>query len=214
MKSPFFACGALITLIIGGWMTPGARAAGSSEGVEPPHLGGRHTNHFARAPYVQLATHQSIVIAWRTEGPIHPVVHYGRSLGALEQRSEEASTVTRVALSTNKSEVKLLADRVPGLLQLPKLHSAPVGLFQYEVKLTGLAPDTKYFYAIYDGDRRLTEVDESHHFMTHPIPGTPRPMRFWVVGDSGTGRETQHNVHGAMINYVAETGRPLDFYLH
>jgi hypothetical protein len=39
-------------------------------------------------------------------------------------------------------------------------------------------------------------------------------MRFWVVGDSGTGRETQHNVHGAMVNYIAEDKRPLDFYLH
>lgn len=188
-------------------------AAGSSDLPEGVH-GGRHTNHFTRAPYVQLATHQSIAVAWRTDGPIQPVVRYGRTAQALDLQSVEAATVTRVALSTNKAEARALADKVPGLMQLPRLHSAPVGYFQYEVTLSGLTPDTKYYYAVYDGSRRLTEADESYHFVTHPVPGTPRPMRFWVVGDSGTGRETQHNVHGAMLNFVVDSKRDVDFYLH
>jgi hypothetical protein len=189
-------------------------SAGSSTDHPEGHLNSRHTNHFARAPYVQLATHQSIVLVWRTDGPITPSVRYGRAPDALDMVVDPSGLVTRVALSTNKNEVSALAERVPGLLQMPKLHSAPVGLFQYEVKLTGLTPDTRYYYGIFDGSRRLTEVDESYHFVTHPVPGTPRPVRFWVVGDSGTGRETQHNVHGAMLGFVAADKRPIDFYLH
>lgn len=214
MKFRLYVLGLLAGLVgFGGTVDSGA-AGSSSDETERPPPGSRHTNYFARAPYVQLATHQSIVVAWRTDGPIQPVVHYGRSLSALTSKAEAADVVTRVSLSTNKAEVKAMADRVPGVLQLAKLHSAPVGLFQYEAKLAGLAPDTRYYYAVYDGERRLTEADESYHFVTHPVPGTPRPMRFWVVGDSGTGREPQHNVHGAMLNFVAETKRPIDFYLH
>ncbi len=192
----------------------GQNVSGFSDISEVAHSGGRHTNHFTRAPYVQLATHQSMVVVWRTDGPMNAVVHYGRSLTDLDSRSVETAVVTRVALSTNKVEAKALAERVPGLLQMPRLHSAPVGYFQYEVPLSGLAPDTKYYYAIYDGTRRLTEADASYHFVTHPVPGSPRPMRFWVVGDSGTGRETQHNVHGAMLNHVVDTKRDVDFYVH
>jgi hypothetical protein len=192
-------------------------SAGSSSEPEG-HANSRHTNHFnhfARAPYVQLATHQSIVVVWRTDGPIHPAVRFGRSVELLDMQADPAGLVTRVSLSTNKVEVNALAERVPGLLQMPKLNSsAPVGLFQYEVKLTGLTPDTRYYYAVYDGQRRLTESDESYHFVTHPIPGTPRPVRFWVVGDSGTGREAQHNVHGSMLSFVANDKRPVDLYLH
>ena len=198
--------------ILPAFPSPGAGSS-TSDPLEG-HANSRHTNHFARAPYVQLATHQSIVVVWRIEGPIQPALRFGRSATALDMESDPSGIVTRVALSTNKAEVNALAERVPGLLQMPKLHSAPVGLFQYEVKLTGLTPDTRYYYAVFDGQRRLTEVDESYHFVTHPIPGTPRPMRFWVVGDSGTGRETQHNVHGAMVGYVANDKRPIDFYLH
>ncbi len=217
MNCPLLPRGAWVVLVAGllaSTSCPGAGAGYSSDAGDSPHGAGRHTNHFTRTPYVQLATHQSIVVVWRTDAPIQPIVRYGRSLAALETRSAESAVVTRVALSTNKAEAKALAERVPGLMQMPRLHSAPVGYFQYEVQLSGLTPDTKYYYAVYDGPHRLTEVDESYHFATHPVPGTPRPMRFWVVGDSGTGRETQHSVQGAMLNFVVDTKREPDFYLH
>jgi hypothetical protein len=193
----------------------GASAARASE----PRLNGqpihdRHTNHFARAPYLQLATPQSMVIVWRTEGEMDPMVRYGRSVDRLDQQVEAAAIVTRVALTTNKAELKKLEDQKPELFRLPKLHSAPAGLFQYEARLTGLKPETRYYYAVYDGPRRLTEEDASYRFTTHPPKGQSRPMRIWVVGDSGTGREPQQNVHTAMTNWVAEDRRPIDFYLH
>src|SRR5215216_2816402 len=114
MNCPSFLCRILLTVMLGLLgITPGRCAAYSSEIGDPPHAGQRHTNHFTRAPYVQLATHQSIVVAWRTDGPIHPVVRYGRSPAALEMQTDKAAVVTRVALSTNKAEVKILSDRVP-----------------------------------------------------------------------------------------------------
>src|SRR5690606_36321425 len=85
---------------------------------------------------------------------------------------------------------------------------------QYEVKLTGLEPDRKYFYGVYDGDRLIAGGDDSHFFRTHPQAGTNKPQRFWVVGDSGKGDERQFRVHDAMKAHVAKQKRPLDFYLH
>ncbi len=173
-----------------------------------------HTNHFARAPYVQLATPHSIAVVWRTDGPITPVVRFGRTVEQLDQKVTSASIVTRVSLTTNKAELKVLQEKQPELFRLPKLHSAPAGLFQYEARLTGLEPNTQYYYAVYDGEWRLTELDPSYGFVTHPPKGEAKPTRFWVVGDSGTGREAQHTVHAAMLEWVKKDQRPLDFYLH
>jgi hypothetical protein len=169
---------------------------------------------FARAPYVQLATPDSITVVWRTEGPSKPVVRYGVSVDALDQVVAGASIVRRVSLP--KDEIVLRSWRVKhrDLLRAAKLHSAPAGYVQYEARLTGLTPDSKYYYAVYDGARRLTEADSTYHFVTLPTPGSARPIRFWVVGDSGTGRESPHNVHTSMLGWTETGGRPIDFYVH
>jgi hypothetical protein len=172
------------------------------------------TNHFARAPYLQLATPSSIVVVWRTDGENEPVVRYGRSVEMLDQVVPVSSIVTRVSLTTNKAELKIMEEKHPEILRLPKMHSAPMGLFQYEARITGLNPDTRYYYAVYDGKRRLTDPDQTYHFTTHPPNGEARPARFWVVGDSGVGREAQHNVHLSALDWVKQEGRPLDFYVH
>ncbi|MCI0747444.1 MAG: metallophosphoesterase family protein [Verrucomicrobia subdivision 3 bacterium] len=171
-------------------------------GSEP---GQHHTNVFARGPYVQLATHHSIFVVWRTEAKITPGVRFGASPDHLDREVRDDDIITRVG-ATNKA-VKL----PPGQF---RLHSAPEGTYQYEAHITGLQSDTQYYYGVYDGDTRLTGRDPSFHFRTHPIPGTDRPMRFWVVGDSGTGRETQSIVHWSMTHWTKKEKRPLDFYLH
>ncbi|HEU0010148.1 MAG TPA: metallophosphoesterase [Verrucomicrobiae bacterium] len=187
------------------------QSSGSGSGHSLPE---GYNENFARAPYVQLATPTSIVIVWRTEGPIDPVVQFGRLPGKPEYAIGSTSIVTRVALTTNRTELaKLQAANAPEL-RLPRLHSAPVGLYQYEAHLIGLAPNTRYFYSIFDGKTRLAGGDPSCHFTTYPLKGQAKSVRFWVVGDSGTGRETQYNVHNSMTKFVARDHRPLDFYLH
>ncbi|MEY2407409.1 MAG: acid phosphatase type 7 [Verrucomicrobiota bacterium] len=180
-----------------------------------PHLAadGR-SNQFARAPYVQLATPTSMVVVWRAEGAMTPLIHFGRSVANLDRVLGSTSMVTRVALGTNKVALAKLAETDPDLLRLPRLHSAPAGLYQYEAHLLGLLPNTRYYYAIYDGEHRLTEPDVSYFFVTQPVRGQSKPARIWVVGDSGTGRETEYTVHSAMANYVLKDRHPIDFYIH
>jgi acid phosphatase type 7 len=199
----------------GGWLCPGLSivfifaTTHAMLGVDPQY-------RFARAPYLQFATTNSIHVVWRTQGPIVPVVRFGEKLDSLEQAVPPAQIVVRAALG---NETQTVPARWEGLrteqnLKLPPLHSAPVGTFQYEAKLTGLHPSTRYYYSVMDGDHPLTPKDETYSFVTPPPVGTIKPVRFWALGDSGTGRRQQADVHSAMRNVVQRDARPLDFWLH
>ena len=171
---------------------------------------------FARMPYLQFATPSSIHVVWRTEGQIQPVVRWGLAAEKLDSSSRESIITTRAALGVEgqagRSAWASLS--TPENLRLPRLHSAPLGTFQYEVKLAGLRSSTRYHYAVYDGSRRLTPPGEPYTFVTPPEIGAHVPTRFWVLGDSGTGRQPQTAVYSAMRAFVERTGKPLDFWLH
>ena len=156
---------------------------------------------FSRAPYLQLATENSIRIVWRTEREITPVVRYGKDPANLALLSKPGNIVTR---TTDKGQ-----SGGP-----PPLHSAPDGTRQFEATISGLEPESAYHYAIFDGDKRLTPEDSSYRFKTHPVPGTPSPLYFWVVGDSGTGGVNQAKVHTAMRDYNKAQNKQLDLYIH
>ena len=58
---------------------------------------------------------------------------------------------------------------------------------EHVAELTGLAPGTKYFYAIGDEEGIRAGGDAQHYFFTAPPAGSQRPVRIWALGDSGTG---------------------------
>jgi hypothetical protein len=55
---------------------------------------------------------------------------------------------------------------------------------EHEVRLAGLAPATRYAYAIGSSSGDLSAGDD-HRFTTPPLPGTRQPVRIWAFGDSG-----------------------------
>ena len=177
---------------------------------------------FARAPYLQFSTTNSIYVTWRTEGPITPIVKFGKGLSRLTSElsyvSETSGTgiLVRVALGANSESIpeQWRKYRTEENLKLRKLHSAPIGTFQYEARLMGLSPATKYYYAVFDESRRLTPEDESYSFITPPLIDTRKPVRFWALGDGGTGRQEQTDVYHAMQDVVRREKHPLDFWLH
>ena len=65
------------------------------------------------------------------------------------------------------------------------------------VRVEGLQPDTKYFYAVGSSAATLIGGDAGHYFRTAPEPGTDRPARIWVLGDSGTKNSNQQIVRNA-----------------
>ena len=156
---------------------------------------------FSRAPYLQLATENSIRIVWRTEREITPVVRYGKDPANLAMLSKPENIVTR---TTDKGQSG----------GAPPLHSAPDGTRQFEATISGLEPATTYYYSIHDGEKRLTSETPGYRFKTHPAPGTSSPLYFWVVGDSGTGGDNQAKVHTAMRDYNKAQKKQLDLYIH
>jgi acid phosphatase type 7 len=51
----------------------------------------------------------------------------------------------------------------------------------HEVKISGLRPDTKYYYSIEDS----TKGKNDQYFVTPPATGTIIPVRIWVISDFG-----------------------------
>ncbi len=62
----------------------------------------------------------------------------------------------------------------------------PAPVMDHEVTLSGLSPDTIYRYSAGSTTETLHEGD-GHFFRTAPPAGSRRPIRVWVLGDSGTG---------------------------
>lgn len=84
---------------------------------------------------------------------------------------------------------------------------------QHEVKLTGLVPDTRYYYSVGSSAATLAGGDAEHYFVTAPTAGTKKKFRAWIVGDSGTGGSDQAAVRDAMLARVGPFYRP-HLYLH
>jgi Calcineurin-like phosphoesterase/SprB repeat/Purple acid Phosphatase, N-terminal domain len=69
------------------------------------------------------------------------------------------------------------------------------------INLTGLQPDTKYYYTIGSTARQL-QGDANNNFRTPPVPGTDGKYNFWLVGDCGNNSTNQAQVRDAYINYM------------
>jgi acid phosphatase type 7 len=160
-----------------------------------------------RGPYPQAASADGMHVVWRVRQETNPVVRYGLAPDKLDLESPAGAAVIRRIAAEAGTSTGTSAGAKP-------LSAAPAETRQCEVRLTGLLPDTEYYYAVCDGETRLTPEDESYSFRTLPLPGTERPLLMWVVGDSGTGNRVQAKVHTVMREWLEKEKRTLDLYLH
>lgn len=70
----------------------------------------------------------------------------------------------------------------------------------HEVGLSGLQPDTRYYYSVGTSSGPLAG-DSTYTFVTGPETGVARATRFWVVGDSGTADAAARAVRDAYLNF-------------
>jgi len=124
-----------------------------------------------------------------------PYLQQGTPTSLIVRWHTDVSTDSRVWFGANSS----LLDRQA---------SDSTSTNQHEVLLAGLAPDTKYFYAIGADAGRLAG-DESYYFTTAPT--NARPARIWVIGDSGTGDQRPRSVYQAYTNFTG--ARDTDVWL-
>jgi len=71
---------------------------------------------------------------------------------------------------------------------------------EHVVTLSGLAPESRYYYGIGTTAAILAGGDADHSFVTAPLPGAARPYRIWIIGDSGTGDANAAAVRDAYLN--------------
>ena len=80
------------------------------------------------------------------------------------------------------------------------------------VTLTGLAPETKYYYSI-GTPAGTTLASTNYYFFTAPPIGTSRPTRIWFMSDYGQADAIQSAVRDTYLNYLATSGRGTDLWL-
>ena len=74
---------------------------------------------------------------------------------------------------------------------------------EHAVQLTGLSADVKYFYSVGSSlALQLAGGDSDHFFVTAPVPGTAKPTRIWVIGDSGTADANARAVRNAFLEFT------------
>jgi acid phosphatase type 7 len=83
----------------------------------------------------------------------------------------------------------------------------------HEVTVSGLAADTRYFYAVGSANATLAGNDANHFFRTHPVQGTAKALRVWVLGDAGRGNADQRAVRDAYLNFTGTRGTDLTLLL-
>ncbi len=176
-----------------------------------------------RGPYLQLATTDSVVVVWRTDREIQPVVRYGTSPDKLTQSVGGKGIVHRVSVDvaamndTPIAKANVLFDEPLGFSEEraptdPNPSTRP-GTHQFEAQVSDLTPASRYYYGIYDGDELLAGADNDHWFATLPEQGGKTDLRLWVVGDSGTGGIDQKRVFQAMRDFAKSTRWP-NHFLH
>ncbi|GEM_PF-1468640 len=93
------------------------------------------------------------------------------------------STNSRVRYGTNPSNLNLISDDSDFV-------------FDHVVRLTGLSPNTTYYYSVGTTTATLAG-DATYFFITPPAANTFKPTHIWVLGDAGTANADQIAVRNA-----------------
>jgi hypothetical protein len=94
---------------------------------------------------------------------------------------------------------------------LPGIDGDAVQTTEHVVTLTGLLPDTRYYYAVGTAAQILAGNDANHFFYTSPQVSVAKPTRVWVLGDSGTANSSARAVRDAYYSFTGS--RHTDLWL-
>lgn len=111
--------------------------------------------------------------------------------------------------SAAASDSKVFFGPAPG--NLPQSVTVAGSRTEHRVLLSGLGPDTTYYYAVGSSGGAIFG-DATTRFRTAPPTGSAnRPLRLWVIGDSGFGDANVLAMQAGFTTWNA--GRPLDGWL-
>jgi hypothetical protein len=101
------------------------------------------------------------------------------------------STLGQVRYGTNYTNLNQVANE-------PAISASPLN---HVVPLTGLTPNTTYYYSIGTAADTLASGAD-YTFTTPPLPGTVMNTRIWALGDEGTGNADQTAVRDAFYSWT------------
>ncbi|MPR32855.1 metallophosphoesterase [Salmonirosea aquatica] len=82
---------------------------------------------------------------------------------------------------------------------------------EHSIQLTGLKPNTKYYYTIGNLADTTIQGDADNYFVTLPEKGSEQLIRIAGFGDCGNNSINQMKVRGAVENYIAD--KPLTAWI-
>lgn len=126
----------------------------------------------------------------------------------LQNANDQAITVKWRTDSLCDSRVRFGPD--PGNLTQAVTDSVPT--YNHTVRITGLAPYSRYYYAAGTSTMDLEGGDSSHHFHTNPVPGTVQPIKIWALGDFGRNNPQEYWVRDSYAR-LAAADRPADVWV-
>jgi hypothetical protein len=110
-------------------------------------------------PYLQTPTPTSVWVTWKTSSGLESAIEFGTTSGNLNQ--------TAIGTTEVLSDV-----------------GYPANYFYHSVQLTGLQPNTKYYYKVITA----AQTSAVYNFKTFPLPGqaatTDGHLRFLIMGDN------------------------------
>jgi acid phosphatase type 7 len=118
-----------------------------------------------------------------------PYLQTGTSTSVIVRWRSDEATNSRVRLGAYPTKLTKIVDDA----QLTTEHI---------VQVTGLIPNTKYYYAIGSTTERLSGGDAETYFSTAPKTGERVPFRTWVIGDAGTGTAGQAAVYSSYRTFT------------
>ena len=118
-----------------------------------------------------------------------PYLQMGSATGAVVRWRTDVATGSRVRYGLAPTSLSGVADGASGVID----HS---------VTLSGLSPDTLYYYSVGTATETLAGGDSTFFFRTHPLLGTVLPTRIWVIGDSGTANASAQAVRNAYVTFA------------
>lgn len=121
-----------------------------------------------------------------------PYLHTATSSGITVCWKTDVPTDSRVRYGTT-----------PGALVNNAVNAGLV--LEHEIKITGLQPNTTYYYAIGTQTVDLAGGDSTFFFRTYPPIGSNAPVRIWAIGDAGSGYSYQQDVRDAYLDLAASS---------
>jgi hypothetical protein len=119
-----------------------------------------------------------------------PYLQRGTPTSVIVRWRTDGASNSRVRYGTNAGELTFAVTNMAVITE-------------HTVTLTGLAPDTTYYYSVGSTAETLAG-GPNHHFTTAPPRGTAKPTRVWALGDSGTANVDAQNVRDAYYRFARD----------